>query len=81
MIIDVAVKPNSGKFSASLDGSILRVSLTEPAEKNRANLELVKTLAKLFNSPVRIISGAASKRKRLEIGLSETEFLSVLAKA
>jgi uncharacterized protein YggU (UPF0235/DUF167 family) len=76
MIIDVVVKPGSRKFEARLEGGLLHVVLTERAEKNKANIELLKELSKLLGCPVRLISGATSKRKKLEIEISEAELHS-----
>ncbi|VVC04707.1 putative ACR, YggU family [Candidatus Burarchaeum australiense] len=73
MLIEVTVKPNSRKFAVKLESGKLAVSLTEPAEKNKANLELVKGLARLLGCEVKLIGGLKSKRKRLELGLDERE--------
>jgi len=68
--IEASVIPNSREFEVSLEPSgKLKVRLTERAEGNRANLELVRRLAKLFRAPVTIVRGAASRKKVLEVGL------------
>ncbi|MDD5416501.1 MAG: DUF167 domain-containing protein [Candidatus Aenigmarchaeota archaeon] len=65
MIIKVKVKPNSKKFSVQ-EGDPWIVSLTEPPENNRANLELIKEMSKLYGS-CKIIKGIKSKLKTIEI--------------
>lgn len=80
MIIDVVVKPNSRKFEAKMHEGRLHVSLTEQAEKNKANIELVKELSKMLGCDVRLVSGAASKRKKLALNLDENEMKKRLEK-
>ena len=53
-----------------VDENKIFVGLTSKPEKGKANLEMVKKLAAYFNvssSQVRIISGAKSRRKTVEI--------------
>ncbi len=83
MIIDAVVKPSSHKFEVKFEQGadrkpLLRVSLTAPAEKNKANLELLKELSRLLGCEVRLISGAKSKRKKLELAIDEDSFYAKL---
>jgi uncharacterized protein (TIGR00251 family) len=71
MKISVKVKPNSKKESVEQmpDGSFL-VSVKAPAAEGRANVRLVKVLAKHFGvapSCIPIVSGISSRVKRVEI--------------
>ncbi|MFZ3077278.1 MAG: DUF167 family protein [Candidatus Aenigmatarchaeota archaeon] len=66
MLITVKVKACAKKFAIAAKGGILHISLTEPAENNRANAELVKEMSKRFVS-CRILRGLKSKTKTLEI--------------
>ena len=53
-----------------VDGTQIIVGLTSKPEKGKANVELIKKLAKHFNvssSQVRIVSGFKSRRKMIEI--------------
>ena len=53
-----------------VDGDRIIVGLTSKPERGKANLELIKKLAKHFNvssSQVRIISGLRSRRKIVEV--------------
>ena len=53
-----------------VEGNKIFVGLTSKPEKGKANLELIKKLAKHFKVPsshVRIVSGLKSKRKIVEI--------------
>ncbi|MDD5317122.1 MAG: DUF167 domain-containing protein [Candidatus ainarchaeum sp.] len=80
--IEAVVAPNSRKFEVSLDPeNRLRVRLTERAEGNKANLELVKKLSELLGAPVSIARGAASKRKTLGVGLDEDEVFKRIREA
>jgi len=74
MIIDAIVKPSSRKFEVKLVDGKLFISLTEPAEKNKANLELIKELSRMLGCDVRLVGGAKSKRKRLKLAINEATF-------
>jgi len=68
MILKIKVKPNSSKsfFDSNLNLAFLKSS----PEKNKANLELIKLLAKHFkvsSSQVKIIKGLTSREKVVEI--------------
>jgi len=83
MLVTVKVKINAKKFEIVRKDGILHISLTEPAENNRANAELVKEMTKRFGRAqkaklsgsaensvfvrCRIIRGLKSKTKTLEI--------------
>jgi len=70
MIIKVKVKPNSRENLISPEGEVYRISLREKAEEGRANIALIKLLAKHFNissSNIRIKSGLTSRNKLIEI--------------
>ncbi len=46
------------------------VSVKEPAEEGKANVAIIKALARYFKVPttsVKIVSGRASRKKRIEI--------------
>ncbi len=66
MIITAKVKANSKKFEIREKGGILFIGLTEPAENNRANIELVREMTRKFGS-CRIMRGLKSRAKTLEI--------------
>jgi uncharacterized protein (TIGR00251 family) len=71
MRISVKVKPNAKKESVKrqLDESLL-VSVKAPAAEGKANIRLVKVLAKHFGvapSCILIVSGATSQMKRVEM--------------
>jgi uncharacterized protein (TIGR00251 family) len=77
-VIEVFVKPNSAKFDLMIDGDEILVFCMEEPVKGRVNKELIKELSRLFHSKVEIVSGFASKQKRLlikGIGKSEVEHL------
>lgn len=64
-------------------GDVLRVRVTAPAERGRANAAVEALLCDAFGLPagaVKIVSGASSPRKIVEIiGLSESEIRSISA--
>lgn len=70
MIIKVKVKPNSRKQSVEQENGVYKISLREKAEEGRANIELIKLLAKHFKVPsfqVSIKSGFTTKNKTVEV--------------
>lgn len=66
MRITTRVHPNSKKFRTESKGDILHIWCTQPAEKNKANLEIVKELSKRFGS-CKIVSGARSSKKVIDV--------------
>lgn len=71
MKIKVKVKPSSKKNSLTLvEKDSYIAELKSPPEKNKANLELIKTISKFLKIPskgIKIKSGLTSKEKILEI--------------
>ncbi len=68
MIIDVKVKPNSGRQDIKkLSEKEYLVYLKKPASEGKANAELLKLLTRYFKKHIRIKSGVASKRKIIEV--------------
>ena len=68
MIINVKVKPNSGKQEIKkISDNEYIVCLKKPAEDNKANVELCKLLQKYFKKPVKIKYGFTSKNKIIEV--------------
>jgi uncharacterized protein (TIGR00251 family) len=74
----VRVQPRAGKNEVAgvMDG-VLKIRLQAPAVENRANEALCAFLAELLKRPksaVRLLSGARSRSKRVEIfGVSSLE--------
>ncbi|NTW30613.1 MAG: DUF167 domain-containing protein [Candidatus Moranbacteria bacterium] len=71
MKISVTVKPNAKKEGVvpKTDGSLV-VSLKAPSREGKANARLPKVLATHFDvapSCIRIVSGASSRKKIIEI--------------
>ncbi len=79
MILEVGVVPNSREFAISLKEGKVRIALRSPPEKNRANLELVKELSRATGRHVSIVAGLSSRRKRLEIDMTEEEWAAFLS--
>lgn len=66
--VGVKIHPNSSKEEIKRinDGSF-EVWLKEKAEKNKANMKLIKLLKKYFKKSVKIKSGANSRNKIVEV--------------
>ena len=65
-LITIKVIPNSRVEEVS-DGDPTVVKVQEPPERNRANVAVIKLLAKHFNARVKIVSGHKSRRKVVEL--------------
>lgn len=65
MIINAKVKTNQTKFSVKKD-DVWLISCTSPAERNQANIEIIKELSKEYKK-VRILKGLKSKKKVIEL--------------
>lgn len=64
----VKVKPNSN-FNAitGFDDDVIHVDISAPADKDKANKEVIRFFSKLLGRRVRIASGLKSKEKLLEL--------------
>ncbi len=80
-IIEIYVKPNQPQFKILIEREDVVVFSTEEPIKGRANKEIVKELTKIFHANVELISGSASKEKRLIVnGLGKNDTAEILAK-
>jgi hypothetical protein len=76
VILDVNVKPNSREFKIVVEGDEVVVLCTEKPVKGKVNKELLKEFSRLFHAKVELVSGFASRQKKLLIegfGKSEVE--------
>lgn len=82
MKIRVEARPSSGETRVErTEKGMITVWLTEPADKGRANRQLLKMLSRLLGAPVRLVSGATGRKKLVEAdGLSEDEFRERIGK-
>ncbi|MBN1924041.1 MAG: DUF167 domain-containing protein [Nanoarchaeota archaeon] len=67
MIIELKVKTNQKEQAVNLKDGKLIVSVKSKPVKKRANEELIKLLQDYYKKKVRIISGAGSRKKMVEI--------------
>lgn len=65
--IAIKVIPNS-KTEEILDAEPMIIRVKEPPTKGKANKAVVMLLSRYFNADVRIVSGAKSRRKIVEVG-------------
>jgi hypothetical protein len=78
-IIEVFVKPKSREFKIVAEADEIAVFCTEEPFEGRVNKELVKELSRLLKKRVELVSGFASKKKRLLIkNMSKNEVETVL---
>ena len=66
VLVKAKIHPSSKKFKLEAKDGVLHVWLTEPAEQNKANIQLVKKLTHIYGS-CRIVRGLSSKNKTLEL--------------
>jgi len=67
MIINVKVKPHSGRQEIVNEGKNYVVYLKSVPEDGKANIELIKILKKHFKKEIKIKSGKTSRNKIVEI--------------
>ena len=65
--IAIKVIPNS-KTEEIIDAEPMILRVKEPPTKGKANKAVVMLLSRYFNADVRIVSGAKSRRKIVEVG-------------
>jgi len=64
--LKIIVKPNSSSneiLDFDSEKQALKVSISAPADKNKANLEVIRFFSKLLKKKVRIKSGLKSREK------------------
>ena len=70
MIINVNVKPGKKEDRIDVKEGAYFIEISEKAEKGKANLALIKLLAKHFKTSsanIRIVKGFSSRKKMVEI--------------
>jgi len=78
-IIEARVRPSSGKFSIKADKGEITIHTKSPPEGNKANMEIVKELSRLFGMDVRMLQGLKSRRKQILVaGASPHEVEALL---
>ena len=64
----IIVKPNSKKTEITGAGDgCLRLNVAAPADKNKANIEVIRFFSKLLKKKVGIASGLTSREKIIEV--------------
>ncbi len=66
-LIIISVKPRSKKFKIEVQGDEIVVFATEEPTKGKVNKEIMKELSGVFHARVMLVSGFASKEKKLLI--------------
>ena len=80
IVIEILVKPKSKQFHVKLEDDELVVFCREAPVKGKVNRELTKELSRLFKRRVQIISGFASRQKKLLIADIDIEdFRAILS--
>lgn len=82
MIVQVKITPNASKNRVEgMQGDRLRIRIAAAPDKGKANEELIEFLAdslKISKSRIKLLSGQASRIKRLEIDIDPEEFKKLL---
>jgi hypothetical protein len=81
--LDLFITPNSKKniFPAGLNKwrKRIEIKISSPAQDNKANKELIKTIANFFDKPIRdihIVSGEKNREKTVLIKAVTVEYLT-----
>lgn len=72
------IPPSGSDRSHLANAPILKVRLSERAEKGAANAALVRWLSDLSGHPVQIVRGHTSRRKTVAFAATPDEFLSAV---
>jgi len=85
LLIDVRVQPKSSQNAVvGLHGEALKIKLNAPPVEGKANKALIQLVAKLLKCPksnVEIVSGQASRNKRLLIHIDNNDDIESLKKS
>lgn len=77
MIMRVRVKPGSSQEKVELEGEVLTVWIKSKPIEGAANRELLRILKKVFGD-ARLVGGAKSRVKRVEIPVTAAEVEEIL---
>ena len=83
VVLKLRVIPNSPAFKlGEFDEpkNELRVKVRSPAQKGKANKEILQELGRVFNSSVEIVKGKKSKQKIVTVDASREKVLAALFK-
>jgi uncharacterized protein (TIGR00251 family) len=64
-IVDISVKPSSREFRVELEADEIVVRSTKEPVGGKVNKELINELSRFFKRQVELVSGFASKEKKL----------------
>jgi uncharacterized protein (TIGR00251 family) len=67
VILELYVKPRSREFKIVAEGEEIVVFCREEPVKGKVNKELIKELSRIFHKKVNLVSGFASKQKKVLI--------------
>ena len=68
MRLAVKVRPNSKETRITgNDGDVLLIDIAAPADKNKANLALLKFLKRHYKKTALLVNGATSREKVVEL--------------
>ncbi|MBI2900978.1 MAG: DUF167 domain-containing protein [Planctomycetes bacterium] len=72
-LLAVKVVPGASRSRIARWGDRLKVCVTAPAEKGKANAAVIELLSEFFGAPVVLRSGAGGPLKTVEVRLSRAE--------
>ncbi len=83
VIITLAVKPGSSKtkFPSSINNDFIGIQVQSPADKGKANKEVVKVLQKFFKNhcrSVELVGGLTSRTKQVLLRNAELKSIHAL---
>jgi len=67
MRVNIKVVPNAKEDMIIKQGDALVVRVTEPPVYGRANAAVLELLAAYFGRPVKLVAGAKSRKKVIEV--------------
>jgi uncharacterized protein (TIGR00251 family) len=78
VIMDVKVRPGSGRFSVKLEKDGVTMRTKSAPEGGKANQEIVKGLMKILRRDVRIVRGLQSRHKEIFVAGASTQEVEIL---
>jgi uncharacterized protein (TIGR00251 family) len=75
LVFGARIKTGSKRFALYEKSGLIMIDVTSPPKENRANMEIIRELKRVFSQDVRILRGLSSREKLILVsGICRKDF-------